>query len=67
MRYAYFPGCSLEATGLAYGESVNAVAGPLGIELAEIPDWNCCGATAYMSVDEEKACVLAGPGQGSLD
>jgi len=31
----------------------------LGAELNELNDWNCCGATAYMSVDEEKACVLA--------
>jgi heterodisulfide reductase subunit B2 len=52
MKYAYFPGCSLESTGVAYEESVRAVAGPMGMELAEIPDWNCCGATAYMSVNE---------------
>jgi heterodisulfide reductase subunit B len=31
----------------------------LGIELEELADWNCCGATAYMAVDEAKACVLA--------
>jgi len=31
----------------------------LGIELQEIADWNCCGATAYMAVDEGKACALA--------
>jgi heterodisulfide reductase subunit B len=31
----------------------------LGVELAELDDWNCCGATAYMSVDEAMACVLA--------
>jgi heterodisulfide reductase subunit B len=24
-----------------------------------LDDWNCCGATAYMAVDEAKACVLA--------
>jgi heterodisulfide reductase subunit B len=31
----------------------------LGVELQELDDWNCCGATAYMAVDEVKACVLA--------
>ncbi len=31
----------------------------LGVELQELDDWNCCGATAYMAVDEGKACVLA--------
>jgi len=25
----------------------------------ELDDWNCCGATAYMAVDELKACVMA--------
>jgi heterodisulfide reductase subunit B len=31
----------------------------LGVELTELNDWNCCGATAYMSVEEGKAAVLA--------
>jgi heterodisulfide reductase subunit B2 len=52
MRYAYYPGCSLEATARPYQESVTAVAKTLGIELVELSDWNCCGATAYMSVNE---------------
>jgi heterodisulfide reductase subunit B2 len=52
MRYAYYPGCSLEATGRPYEESVQAVAKTLGIELVELEDWNCCGATAYMSINE---------------
>ncbi len=52
MRYAYYPGCSLDATGRQYGESVRAVAAAAGMELVEIEDWNCCGATAYMSVNE---------------
>jgi heterodisulfide reductase subunit B len=52
MRYAYYPGCSLEATGKPYAESVEAVAKALGVELVELEDWNCCGATAYMSVNE---------------
>ncbi len=52
MRFAYFPGCSVASTARHYGESVNAVAAALGIELVEVDDWNCCGATAYMSVNE---------------
>lgn len=52
MRYAYYPGCSLEATGKPYQESVEAIAKTLGMELVELEDWNCCGATAYMSVNE---------------
>ncbi len=59
MKYSYFPGCSLKGLGRAYEESLLPVMKHLGVELNELPDWNCCGATAYMSVDEGKACVLA--------
>ncbi len=60
MKYQYFPGCSLKGTGRAYEESFLAVFGALGIEVRELEDWNCCGATAYMSVDETKSYALAG-------
>ncbi len=59
MKLAYFPGCSLKGTGKAYEESLLPVFQALGVELEELDDWNCCGATAYMAVDEVKACVLA--------
>ncbi len=59
MKYSYFPGCSLKGLGRAYEESLLPVMKHLGVELQELPDWNCCGATAYMAVDEVKACVLA--------
>lgn len=45
MKYAYFPGCSLHSTAKEYDLSTKAVADTLGIELIEIPDWICCGAT----------------------
>jgi heterodisulfide reductase subunit B len=57
--YAYFPGCSLSGLGRPYDESVRAVFAHLGLGLDEVPDWNCCGATSYMSIDEEKAVALA--------
>jgi heterodisulfide reductase subunit B len=57
--YAYYPGCSLNGLGKPYDESMRAVFGHLGLGLEEIPDWNCCGATAYMSVDGDKAVALA--------
>jgi heterodisulfide reductase subunit B len=34
------------------------VAHKLGVELEELEDWNCCGATAYSKVDELLATVL---------
>ena len=60
MKYQYFPGCSLKGMGRAYEESFLAVARALGIEINELEDWNCCGATAYMSIDETKSYALAG-------
>ena len=59
MKYIYYPGCSLKSTGKLYEESLLAVFDALGIEYEELKDWNCCGATAYMAVDEKKAFVLA--------
>jgi heterodisulfide reductase subunit B len=59
MRYAYYPGCSMDSTARHYGESIDAVAEALGIELAEIDDWNCCGATAYMNVNEVLSFCLS--------
>ncbi len=50
--YTYYPGCSMSATGKAYAESLETVAKVLDIRLAELDDWNCCGATAYFSVRE---------------
>jgi len=45
MKYAYYPGCSLHSTAKEYDISTKAVANALGIELLEIPEWICCGAT----------------------
>jgi heterodisulfide reductase subunit B len=50
LQYAYYPGCSLEHTSSSYDKSVREVFKALGVGLQEIEDWNCCGATMYMSV-----------------
>ena len=50
MRYAFYPGCSLDSSAKEYRESTEIVAGDLGIELEEIPGWICCGSTpAHMA------------------
>ncbi len=60
LKYAYYPGCSLEATAREYGQSVRAVCSHLGIELAELPDWSCCGASSGHSTSRQLARTLAG-------
>jgi heterodisulfide reductase subunit B len=57
--YTYFPGCSLMATNRAYDVSARHVARELGVELVELEDWNCCGATAYLPIREKRAFVLS--------
>ncbi|HUK13095.1 MAG TPA: CoB--CoM heterodisulfide reductase iron-sulfur subunit B family protein [Thermoanaerobaculaceae bacterium] len=59
MEYAYYPGCSLEATGRPYDVSLRLVFQRLGIGLKEIDDWNCCGATSYISMNKLTAYSLA--------
>jgi heterodisulfide reductase subunit B len=59
MRYTYFPGCSLESTARGYDLSLRAVFRRLGLDLRELDDWNCCGATAYMSVAETMAMAVS--------
>lgn len=46
MKYAYYPGCSLLSSAAEYARSGEAVLAALGVELEEIDDWVCCGATA---------------------
>jgi heterodisulfide reductase subunit B len=58
MKYAYYPGCSLDATGIEYDIANKLVARTLGIELVEIPDWNCCGATSAHTTNHLLALAL---------
>jgi heterodisulfide reductase subunit B len=48
---AYYPGCSLHGTSREFDESLRAVAAELGIGLAEIVDWSCCGASSGHTTD----------------
>jgi len=59
MKYAYYPGCSLEASAKGYDESTRFVFRALDLELEDIEDWNCCGATYYMSTKETISLVIS--------
>lgn len=45
MKLAYYPGCVSRSTGKDMDASTRSVCKALGIELVELEDWNCCGAT----------------------
>jgi heterodisulfide reductase subunit B2 len=58
MRFGYFPGCSLLGSSRDFGESVAALAYALDVELIEVPDWNCCGASSAHATSPLLAAAL---------
>ncbi|MFH1560760.1 MAG: CoB--CoM heterodisulfide reductase iron-sulfur subunit B family protein [Chloroflexota bacterium] len=60
MRYAFFPGCSLSSSGRPYGMSTQEVTRVLGMEMLELEDWNCCGATCFQTLDDVSYLSLNG-------
>ena len=55
---SYFPGCSLKTGSKFYETSVRKIFSTYGIELKEVDDWSCCGASAAHTVDEDLAHAL---------
>jgi len=59
MKYSYYPGCSAHASGKEYNASLRAVCQELNIELVEVRDWNCCGATPAATTRPQLSKALA--------
>jgi heterodisulfide reductase subunit B len=59
-KYLFYPGCSMDKTAKAYDMSMREILEPLGLEFEEIDDWNCCGATEYVSLSLTPAYSLIG-------
>jgi heterodisulfide reductase subunit B len=51
MKVSYFPGCTLNTTGKGFDNAVRAASAAVGLDLVELPQWNCCGATYPLIVD----------------
>ena len=58
MKIGYYPGCSLEGSSRDFAESLHAVCNALAIELDEIPEWNCCGASSGHMIDHLLSIAL---------
>jgi len=58
MKLGFYPGCSLTGSSREYNESLLAISKKAGIELVEITDWNCCGATAAHNLNQELSVSL---------
>jgi len=67
MHIAYYPGCSLHASSELYDRQCKMVLKHLGIELKEIEDWNCCGATSASKTDDFLAVALPARNLGIAD
>ena len=57
-KLTYFPGCSAHGTSEEFEHTLKKVMKTLEVELEEIPDWNCCGATSAHAMTENLAMAL---------
>lgn len=67
MQIAYYPGCSLNASSKLYDIQCRKVFSQLGIELKEIDDWSCCGATSACKTDYLRSLALPARNLGIAD
>jgi len=58
MQIGYYPGCSLESGAKEFDLSIRAILEEMEVNLQEIPDWNCCGASPAHSISEELSLAL---------
>ena len=58
MEIGFYPGCSLKGTSSEYAQSTLALAKAFDINLKEVTDWNCCGATAAHNLNHELSVAL---------
>jgi len=58
VKVSYYPGCSLHGTAKEYDQSVRVVSRALGIELEEIEDWSCCGASSAHNTNFKLSIAL---------
>lgn len=61
MIIGYYPGCALTkgSSSAEYGISIKEILNILGVELREIDDWNCCGASAAHQTNHLLAISLS--------
>ena len=58
MDLSYYPGCTLKTKALNFEDSAIAAMAVLGVNLIELPRWNCCG-TVYSMADDDLAHHIA--------
>ena len=59
-KYLFYPGCSMQRSARPYLDSLMAIRPDMDMELEDVEDWNCCGATEYGSVYQVASHALIG-------
>ena len=52
MDLSYYPGCTLKTKAKNFEDSAIAAMAALGVNMVELPRWNCCG-TVYSLADDD--------------
>jgi len=58
VEIGYYPGCALHGSSNDYEASVRTCMKKLHVELKELDDWICCGATAAHNINKKLALAL---------
>lgn len=58
MKFALFPGCVLKGAAAEAYTSLMKVGEAIGLELEEIPNWTCCGASHAQGVNDLAALAV---------
>ena len=53
MSLSYYPGCTLKTKAKNAEDSAIAAMAALGVDMVELPRWNCCGTVYSFAGDEE--------------
>lgn len=59
MKIPYFPGCTLHVKARSFDETTRITLAAFGLELAELPEWTCCGTVFPLARDNYMGMVAA--------
>ncbi len=51
-QLSYYPGCTLKTRAKNFEDSAIAAMAALGVDLVELPRWNCCGTVFSLAEDD---------------
>jgi len=52
MKISYYPGCTLKSSAKNFEDSTLFSLQQLGVEVEELPRWNCCGTVFSLATDD---------------